>query len=79
MRRCPACKRSISAESRKCPLCGYPIPTPILGRYLAAQAVRLIVMAMIALWIPWYVRKDDAAPTIVGVVGGTEFNANALL
>ena len=57
MRRCPACKRAISAGTRKCPLCGYPVPAPLLGHYPAARAVSLIVVVTMALWILWHVRN----------------------
>ena len=64
MRRCPACKHSISAEAGKCQLCGYPVPAPLLGRYPSTLVVSVIIVATIALWILWHVRNGS---TIEGI------------
>jgi len=50
-RECPACACEVSANSNRCPICGYPFPNPTPARRMFKIIAALVMLGLFLLLI----------------------------
>ena len=53
-RECPGCASEVSANSNRCPICGYAFPHPSVRQRAFRVGGALIMLGLIALLLLWW-------------------------